>query len=56
MDHVKSDSKEKVIGNVWIRDGKIVFLRTDIFPIDVTAIILIAVLVEGIFFIKRTCE
>lgn len=52
MDHVKSDSKEKVIGNIWIRDGKIVFLKTDIFPIDEIIIIVIAFIIEGIFFAK----
>ena len=52
MDNINSDKREKVVGNLWIHNGKIIFLKASLFPIDPFIIMYTAILMEIIFWIK----
>ena len=42
-----------IVGNFWISNGKIIILKTRLFPIDPTIIAIIFILMEGGFWIKE---
>lgn len=53
VDNIESDSKQMIVGNFWISNGKIIILKTRLFPIDPTIIAIIFILMEGGFWIKE---
>ena len=54
MDNINSDKREKVAGNLWIHNGKIIFLKASLFPIDPEIIVCIGIIMEGVMFIKKS--
>ena len=54
MDNINSDKREKVVGNLWIHNGKIIFLKASLFPIDPEIIVCIGIIMEGVMFIKKS--
>ena len=54
MDNINSDKREKVAGNLWIHNGKIIFLKASLFPIDPEIIACIGIIMEGVMFIKKS--
>ena len=54
MDNINSDKREKVVGNLWIHNGKIIFLKASLFPIDPEIIACIGIIMEGVMFIKKS--
>ena len=53
MDRVETDLRQNIIGNLWIHNGKITFLKASIFPIDPSIIICIYTLMEVFLFMRR---
>lgn len=56
MDNINSDKREKVAGNLWIHNGKIIFLKASLFPIDPEIIACIGIIMEGVMFIKKSMK
>ena len=53
MDRVEADPRQNIIGNLWIHNGKITFLKASVFPIDSSIIICMYILMEGFLFVKK---
>lgn len=53
MDHVEADPRQNIIGNLWIHNGKITFLKASIFPIDSSIVICMYILMECFLFVKK---
>ena len=50
----KTGIDAKVVGNLWIHNGKIIFLKASLFPIDPEIIACIGIIMEGVMFIKKS--
>ena len=48
-----NNNGQYIIGNLWIHNGKITFLKASIFPIDSSIVICMYILMECFLFVKK---